>query len=158
MKLIKSRSRNLFDVFLLSLFFLCILYFAFKQIHSYINKHLTVNNNKLSEIKWVKDSVINLDTIYQDRTVDFKATIVNSGANRLFIRNIFSSCGCTQVKLSNDEINIDDTAFIIGKINTKGKKGRAISLIHFNANTVQKCHTLRVNYYVKGNGKFKIIL
>ncbi len=109
-------------------------------------------------MKWVKDSVINLDTIYQGQTADFKATIVNSGTNRLFIRNIFSSCGCTQITLSNDEINIYDTAFIIGKIDTKGKKGRAISLIHFNANTIQKYHTLRINYYVKENGKFKVIL
>jgi hypothetical protein len=143
------KKLRVIDIVLLLLFVVSFIFFAIGQFKKVHNKRLTLENNEIAKIAWLKDSVLYLDSIVTGTVLKFDAPFKNTSNNKLFVRNISTSCGCTNTSLNKDNILSGDTAHLTGTINTTGKLGNEITIISFNTNTLQKRHTLQLKYFVK---------
>jgi hypothetical protein len=135
-----------FDKFFMLLFIASIAYFLF----IFFSKKTKVNLAKKpsSEIKWQKDSIIDLGFLKTDITYNFSTTLYNAGSYPLYIQNINTSCGCTKAKFSKTEILVNDSAIITGTISTS-KSPKDFVVISFRANTNQLNHNLFLSYKTK---------
>ena len=89
-----------------------------------------------------------MGNIKPDSIVDLKFVLKNTGANKLFIGDFTTTCGCTKVLASKLEILQNDTFTIFGTIDTKGKIGNSVSVIMFKTNTIRKYPRLILKYFI----------
>ncbi len=110
-------------------------YALFTFIKNKKNKKVTLDNYQKTTIAIVPDTIIDFGKIKEGKIMDFNFKIKNTGANKLYVRNFASSCGCTTINNSKEDVEQSDSTEIYGKIDTKGKFGKSISVIRFLTNT-----------------------
>jgi hypothetical protein len=94
------------------------------------------------------DSIIDFGKVKEGEMKDYSFRIINKGTNTLYIRNFASSCGCTKINNSKEDISPNDSTIITVKIDTKGKLGKSISIVKFQSNTENDWSRLKLNYDV----------
>jgi len=132
--------------YILGLVLLILIYRGFKLKESL---NMTINNSQITKLDFSCDSTYNLGIVEHDSILPFSFYIKNIGINTLYISKLHASCGCTRIDSDHDSAKASDSIEVTGVISSKGKSGINLTVLNFIANTKEKNHQLRLQYFCK---------
>ncbi len=92
-----------------------------------------------------KDTTIDFGEVESGKVVDVKYEFENSGAGKLVIKNVSTSCGCTAAKLEKKEYQPGEAGSIPVSFNTRGYNGRVTKTITISTNDAETpYHRLKI--------------
>ncbi len=71
--------------------------------------------------------------------------IKNTGDENLYVLNVYKSCTCTQVTLSDSVLRPGEEKVIRIRIETEGKRGLQTIIVKLTLNTKRKYEVIRLN-------------
>lgn len=89
---------------------------------------------ELTSIQWI-DSVKDMGKINEGQVIDLVYRFKNTGTNRLFIKSVNVSCGCTVAEKPEEPIAPGKEGEIKATFNSTGKSGPNTKNIYVYANT-----------------------
>ena len=106
------------------------------------NKTIPSNFEK-PDIIW-QDSIIDLGSIKTDTVYNFSFKFKNGNKERLIFKKIETSCGCTDVKVSDTLFTENKIVELIGSLNTSGMNGKVEKYIYVLSNAVKPFIILKI--------------
>jgi hypothetical protein len=102
-------------------------------------------NPQLTMQSYIYDyGYIKNDSLYNGSVI-----LKNVGGSPLIIENVSADCGCTNVSLSKNKIEPEDTCLLSFTYNSFYKEGKQENYIFITTNTDSLIHALQINAYVK---------